>query len=190
VIHITESARERLARLIDHLDEEACLRLTPAGGSPLAPDYDLAIVDLDSRSEDDRLLESGGIRVLLDAGGSEEVIIDFLDGPDSSGFQVRPGDGGREVAQAPEGSLAQRVQRVIDEKVNPGVAAHGGRITLREVRENVALIEMAGGCQGCSLSQMTLRRGVERMIREAVPEILGVHDVTDHASGDNPFFTS
>lgn len=188
MIRFTERARERLTRLIDHLDEEACLRLTHAGGSPLAPDYDLAIVDLESRGETDRLVEADGIRVLLDVGGSDEVTIDFLDAPGASGFQVRPAaDTGRGAAG---GSLTERVQRVIDETVNPGVAAHGGRITLREVRENVAVIEMAGGCQGCSLSQMTLRRGVERMIREAVPEIIGVHDVTDHSSGDNPFFTS
>ena len=151
MIRITERARERLARLIDHLDDEACLRLSHAGGSPLAPDYDLAIVDLESRGDGDRLIDADGIRVLVDAAGPEEVTIDFLDAPGASGFQVRPaGDGGGGPA---EGSLTERVQRVIDEKVNPGVASHGGHITLREVRDDVAVIEMAGGCQGCTLSR-------------------------------------
>lgn len=188
MIRITERARARLAGLIDHLDEEACLRLTRAGGSPLAPDYDLAIVDLQSRGSADRLVEAEGIRVLLEGGESEEVTIDFLDEPGAAGFQVRSGDPG--PAAPAVGPLEERVRRVIEEKVNPGVAAHGGRITLREVRDDVAVIEMEGGCQGCTLSQMTLRRGVERMIREAVPEILGVHDATDHGSGDSPFYTS
>ena len=187
VIRFTERARERLVRLIDHLDDDACLRLTRAGGSPLAPDYDLAIVDLASREADDSLHEAEGIRVLFDGEPAAPVVIDFLDGPDASGFQVT-GEAGAAVAG--DGSLADRVRRVIEEQVNPGVAAHGGRITLREVRDDVAIIEMEGGCQGCALSQMTLRRGVERMIREAVPEIMGVHDATDHASGDDPFYSS
>lgn len=187
VIRFTERARERIVRLIDHLDDDACLRLSRAGGSPLAPDYDLAIVDLASRGADDMLHDAAGIRVLFEGEPATPVVIDFLDGPDASGFQVTGETG---AAVDGDGSLADRVRRVIEEQVNPGVAAHGGRITLREVRDDVAIIEMEGGCQGCALSQMTLRRGVERMIREAVPEIMGVHDATDHASGDDPFYSS
>ncbi|MEN8376361.1 MAG: NifU family protein [Gemmatimonadota bacterium] len=187
MITLTDRARARLTLLIDQLDDDACLRLSHAGGSPLAPDYDLAIVDLASRTESDRLVDAEGISVLLGEDSGAALTVDFVDGQEASGFQVR-----RTAAAgvAGAGTLAERVQRVIDERVNPGVAAHGGKITLHEVRDDVALIEMSGGCQGCTLSQMTLRRGVERMIREAVPEILGVHDVTDHTSGDNPFYTA
>jgi Fe/S biogenesis protein NfuA len=186
MIRFTDRARERLVSLIEHLDEDACLRLSRAGGSPLAPDYDLAIVDLDSRESGEGLVEADGIRVLLRDEPAEPFLIDFHDGPGASGFQVRSEGGGGDPAG---GSLEERVRRVIEERVNPGVASHGGRITLLEVRDDVAVIEMEGGCQGCSLSQMTLRRGVERMIREAVPEILGVHDATDHASGESPFYS-
>ena len=189
MIRITDRARERLAVLIDHLDEDACLRLTRTGESPLVPDYDLAIVDFDSRAEEDRMWDAEGIRVLASEEPAGEVTIDFDDQADEAGFLVLgPAPSGEDACA--DGSLVDRVQRVIDERVNPGVAAHGGHITLKEVRENVAVIEMEGGCQGCSLSQMTLRKGVERMIREAVPEILGVHDATDHAGGENPFFAS
>jgi Fe/S biogenesis protein NfuA len=187
VIRFTDRARERLARLIDHLDEDACLRLSRSGGSPLAPDYDLAIVELDSRAGDEGLIEADGIRVLMPDDPPGPLLIDFHDGPGPSGFQVH-GEGA--AIPSSGGSLEERVRRVIEDRVNPGVASHGGHITLVEVRDDVAVIEMEGGCQGCSLSQMTLRRGVERMIREAVPEILGVHDATDHASGERPFFES
>ena len=72
--------------------------------------------------------------------------------------------------------------------VAPMIAAHGGRIALVEVRENVAYLEMSGGCQGCGMARVTLRHGVERMIREAVPEIAGIVDVTDHAAGTRPYY--
>ena len=60
-------------------------------------------------------------------------------------------------------------------------------ISLVDVEETEIYVEMGGGCQGCALSRMTLRQGVERMLREAVPELTAVHDITDHASGENPY---
>ncbi len=57
-----------------------------------------------------------------------------------------------------------------------------------DVQSTEIFLEMSGGCQGCARSRMTLRQGVERMLRQAVPELTAVHDVTDHASGQNPYF--
>ncbi len=92
------------------------------------------------------------------------------------------------VAEAPTGEIADRVRQVLDTQVNPAIAAHGGMISLVSVEDTEIYVEMSGGCQGCALSRMTLRQGVERMLRQAVPELTAVHDVTDHASGENPFF--
>lgn len=89
----------------------------------------------------------------------------------------------------PKGPEADAVQTLLDDKVNPAVAAHGGRITLIDVADHVAYVRMEGGCQGCSASAITLQRGVENAILSEVPTIQGVVDVTDHASGANPFFT-
>lgn len=77
---------------------------------------------------------------------------------------------------------------MLDTQVNPAIAAHGGEISLVDVQSTEIFLEMSGGCQGCALSRMTLRQGVERMLRQAVPELTAVHDVTDHASGQNPYF--
>ena len=77
---------------------------------------------------------------------------------------------------------------MLDSQVNPTIAAHGGKIELGDVRDTEIYLEMSGGCQGCAMSRMTLRQGVERMLRQSVPEITAVHDVTDHASGVNPYF--
>ena len=86
------------------------------------------------------------------------------------------------------GELAQRVLAVLDDQVNPSIAMHGGRADLVAVEENVVYVRLSGGCQGCGLAQVTLSQGIEVALREGVPEIVSVVDVTDHASGANPFY--
>jgi Fe-S cluster biogenesis protein NfuA len=86
------------------------------------------------------------------------------------------------------GPLAERVQRVFEEVINPGIAAHGGYVELVDVSEDTLYIRMGGGCQGCAASQATLRMGIERMVREQVPEIGEIVDVTDHAAGLTPYY--
>ena len=85
-------------------------------------------------------------------------------------------------------SLSTSVQRVLEEQINPAVGAHGGFIRLIEVKDDIAYIQFEGGCQGCAMANVTLRQGVEVMIKEQIPEIVAIVDVTDHASGTNPYF--
>lgn len=91
--------------------------------------------------------------------------------------------------EPPTGPEAEAVMQLLDEKVNPAVAAHGGRITLIDVTDHVAYVRMEGGCQGCSASAVTLQQGVQNAILTEVPSIQGVVDVTDHSMGENPFFS-
>ena len=84
--------------------------------------------------------------------------------------------------------LSERVQGILDSEVNPAVAAHGGRVSLVDVAEGRVHIRLEGGCQGCSLAEVTIRQGVERLLRTRLPEIVGVVDTTDHGAGTNPFF--
>ncbi len=84
--------------------------------------------------------------------------------------------------------LALRVTAVLADEINPSIAAHGGRADLIGVVENTAYVVMGGGCQGCGLAAVTLSQGITVAIKEAVPEIEEVVDVTDHASGANPFY--
>ena len=92
------------------------------------------------------------------------------------------------VRAAPGSSPSTSAQRVLDEQVNPAVRGHGGFIRLMEVKDDTAYIRFEGGCQGCAMAEVTLRQGVEVMIKEQVPEIVAIVDVTDHASGTNPYF--
>jgi Fe/S biogenesis protein NfuA len=84
--------------------------------------------------------------------------------------------------------LAQQVVKVIEEKVNPSIAGHGGFAQLVGVEGDTVWLKMGGGCQGCAASKMTLRQGIEVAIKEHVPSIVNVIDVTDHQAGDNPYY--
>ena len=84
--------------------------------------------------------------------------------------------------------LTTRVQELIDSTINPAVAGHGGFVQLIDVKENKVYLQMGGGCQGCGAADVTLKSGIERLIKEEIPEIEEVLDTTDHASGDNPYY--
>jgi NFU1 iron-sulfur cluster scaffold homolog, mitochondrial len=84
--------------------------------------------------------------------------------------------------------IKQKVQEVLDRQINPSVASHGGFVDLINIENNNVYIRMGGGCQGCGAADMTLKMGIERMIREAIPSIGAVLDVTDHAGGSNPYY--
>jgi Fe/S biogenesis protein NfuA len=146
------------------------------------------------RAEDEKALDAGGFMVFYrstDAEPLEGATVDYVERVNESGFEVRPAGAGATPGARrpgiPTGPIADRVRDVLESQVNPAIAAHGGMISLVDVEETDVYVEMSGGCQGCALSRMTLRQGVERMLREAVPELTAVHDVTDHASGDNPY---
>ena len=80
--------------------------------------------------------------------------------------------------------------QVLEEQINPAIAAHGGRAELVAVEDGVAYLRLGGGCQGCGMAAVTLSQGIEVAILDAVPEMTQVVDVTDHASGTNPYFES
>ncbi|MDH4038125.1 MAG: NifU family protein [Candidatus Krumholzibacteria bacterium] len=88
---------------------------------------------------------------------------------------------------APE-ELRRRVQQVLDTMINPAVASHGGVVSLLDVNNNTVFLEFGGGCQGCGMVSVTLKYGVERAIRDEVPEVGEILDTTDHASGRNPYY--
>ena len=81
-----------------------------------------------------------------------------------------------------------KVQQVLDDMINPGVAAHGGFVELLDVQDDNVFIRMGGGCQGCGAADVTLKMGIERLIRDQVPQVREIFDTTDHASGQNPFY--
>jgi len=88
----------------------------------------------------------------------------------------------------PDAALLHAVEELLERQVNPSVAAHGGHIAADRVADGIVYLRMSGGCQGCAASSATLREGVERMLRAALPQIREIVDVTDHAAGSTPFY--
>lgn len=89
----------------------------------------------------------------------------------------------------PDGRTAERIQSVLDRLVNPALATHGGGAVLIDFREGIAYVELTGGCQGCSMAGATMRDSIDTSLRNAIPEVREVRDVTRHAKGTRPFYS-
>ena len=105
--------------------------------------------------------------------------------------EASPGVPPEVLAAGITGPLALRIVSVLEQSVNPSIASHGGRADLLalDADEGIAYLRLSGGCQGCAMSQMTLKQGIETTLLEEVPELKRVIDVTDHGGGENPFYS-
>lgn len=191
-LNITERAQSVVRSFIEQSEvEHLALRITAHDGGIGAPRFELTLVADSDQEEDDVRIDMGDFLVFVSGESADRLegaTVDYVERVNESGFEIRPATRPLRVSDPPQGELASKVKEVLDAQVNPAVSAHGGEIVLVDVQGTEVFIEMAGGCQGCALSRMTLKQGVERMVRQAVPEITAVHDVTDHTSGDNPFY--
>ena len=190
MITLTDGAREVVRDYMDQSDGEfTALRISIAGGTPLSPNFELTLVGPDDIRESEQKVDVGDVTIVIEEEFRprlEGATVDFVQRVNESGFEVKLA----KTVKLPtlDGPLADRVKSVLDAEINPAIASHGGSITLVGVEGTEIYLEMGGGCQGCAMSRMTLRQGVERMVRQAVPEVTVIHDVTDHSSGENPFF--
>ena len=79
---------------------------------------------------------------------------------------------------------------LLDQYINPAIASHGGFVKLIKIEDRDVYLEMGGGCQGCAASQATMKNGVEKAIRDALPQIREIIDITDHTAGENPYYSN
>ncbi|HET7224462.1 MAG TPA: iron-sulfur cluster assembly accessory protein [Candidatus Eisenbacteria bacterium] len=186
MIHVTDIAREKIQGLLQAEGRQGlALRFAVEGRGPGGWQYRLGFVGPEERQADDHAFDAGGFQVLVDPASLEHVdgtTIDFVETPEQSGFRI---DNPNPVWKDP---VAQAVQKVLDEEINPAVASHGGFVTLLDVKEDVVYIQLGGGCQGCGMVDVTLKQGIEVRIRELVPSIREIVDSTDHAGGRNPYY--
>ena len=164
--------------------EDISLRVFVQGGRT---GYDYGF-KFDTPQEGDLIVRQDGFDLVVD-GFSYHLMrgarVDFVANVDGGGFSVsNPNE-----PDPSDDPLFARAQRFIDEHINPGVASHGGSVTLLEIKDGDAFVELGGGCQGCGMADVTLKHGIERMLKENISEIQNVYDTTDHASGGNPYFT-
>jgi Fe/S biogenesis protein NfuA len=186
MIPITAAAQKQLAETLAAQDEkDYCLRLSVTGRGPQGFEYELALLRQHERPENDLVVETDTITVLVDPGSADNLkgaTLDYVEQQGSYGFKI---DNPNPLWTDP---VALKVQRVIDTEINPGVATHGGHVVLLDVKDSKAFIKLGGGCQGCGMADVTLKQGIEIAIKRAVPEIVDVLDSTDHAAGENPFY--
>ncbi len=192
MITLTDGALEVVRSYMDQSDGEfTALRIGISGGTPLSPDFELTLVGPDDIRKSEQRVDVGDLTIVVEeefVPRLEGATVDFIQRVNESGFEISLAETAQAAAPTLEGPLAERVKTVLETEINPAIASHGGTITLVGVEDTEIYLEMGGGCQGCAMSRMTLRQGVERMVRQAVPEVTVIHDITDHASGENPFF--
>ena len=147
--------------------------------------YSIQFIELSDTPAENISIDFENIPVLV----SKEVI------PYLEGTEVDLNDKGELEAFNPNmsiteisGSVEEQIQHVLDEEVNPMVASHGGVVSLLEVKDHNAFLEFGCGCQGCGMIDVTLKQGVEVMIKAQIPDIEAIYDVTDHAGGTNPYY--
>ena len=191
MITLTDKALEVVRGYIGQDDSEFTALRIGISGTPLSPDFELTLVGPDDIRESEQSVDVGELTIVVEeesVSRLEGATVDFVQRVNESGFEVSLAKTEQPAAPILEGPLAERVKTVLETEINPAIASHGGVITLVGVQDTEIYLEMGGGCQGCAMSRMTLRQGVERMVRQAVPEVSVIHDVTDHESGENPFF--
>jgi Fe-S cluster biogenesis protein NfuA len=91
-------------------------------------------------------------------------------------------------AMPPESEIRKKVQNLLEKEINPALGMHGGWVELLDVKKNSVYLRLGGGCQGCGSAHMTLKMGIEKAIREQIPEVGEILDATDHAAGRNPYY--
>jgi Fe-S cluster biogenesis protein NfuA len=134
--------------------------------------------------------------VILEAGGSPGAVLPVLGRIETQIRSAVPGVTAVRLAAdlspspPPEaGDLGSPAQRILDAEVNPAIAAHRGHVTVDSAGGGWVRIRLEGGCQGCSLAEVTIRQGIEPLLRARLPSMTGVADVTDHEAGTDPFFS-
>ena len=185
MLNVTDAAHQKIVELIRNTEAPVLgIRIIAEATSPTSPEYSLAFVQEGEDFEDDTILEYEEYRVFIDPESvrlMDGVRLDFLM---QGGFRID-----RPVPDVLlEGPVAEKLQKVINDQINPALALHGGFVQLIDVKDDTAYIELGGGCKGCGMVDVTLKQGIEVMIKQHVPEIKNILDSTDHASGTNPYY--
>jgi Fe/S biogenesis protein NfuA len=186
LLTVTPAARDKIdgVRTFNNFPE-AVLRLRVAARQGPRFQYEIALEDPRDRTDSDLAVDLDGLQVVMDPTSAADLAGATIDlDPEVTGGGLRidnPNEGWKDP-------VAQAVQDVIDRQINPGVGSHGGMVTLVDVRDGTAFMRFGGGCQGCAAVDVTLKQGVETAVRQAVPAISAIVDVTDHDAGANPYY--
>ncbi len=195
ILTVTEGAINQI-RELQHGDVTLGIRIAVVGDpTPMGYRTELGFMQRTMHGADDVVQDVDDVWFIMDKTSAEALqgaVIDFDETKFQGGFHIQYAPD--KLVEVPPSKmwgdeLSTQVQKVIDNRLNPGLKSHNGFVELLEVRGEKAYIEMGGGCKGCAGAFMTLKQGIEKAIFAEVPEIKEVLDVTEHADGTNPYYT-
>ena len=198
LLGITESALTKIIEIRDGEDDADTLglRISVTGINGVEYAYDLAFESVAETDDTDVRYTVGDLTVMLPADDIDKLrgaTLDIPNNPVQGGLVIRnpnrPNPLGDLGPLELTGSLAEKVTALLEQRINPSLASHGGFASLVGVDGDKVYVTMGGGCQGCSMSAITLTEGIRAAIIEALPEVSEVLDATDHTAGENPFYT-
>ena len=201
-LRVTPSALEQVVSILAAEDDPEALglRVEVTGARGQEYTYDLSFAERAESADDDLVYQQGDLVVMIPADSVDPLWGATLDLPSTEGqggLVIRnPNRPDPLAAGGPEieltGTVTERIEQLLSQSINPMLASHGGFASLVEVVELdegvKAVVTMGGGCQGCAVSAVTLREGIQKAIVERIPEVVEVVDVTDHDAGENPFY--
>jgi Fe/S biogenesis protein NfuA len=198
VFTTTDAARDKIleVRAAEEGADKLALWVTVTGESGGAYTYDMSFRPLEDAGDTDVVQHHDDLPIVIDADSVTALTGAVLDFSASGMVMQNPNKPAARspLADRPEadlsGPIPQAVIQLLEEQINPAIAAHGGRADLVAVDDGIAYVRLSGGCQGCGMASVTLGQGIEVAILDNVPEITEVVDVTDHASGTNPYYES
>jgi Fe/S biogenesis protein NfuA len=192
MIEITKSAQEYFARLIaqQEMDDIGLHLSVLKPGTPLAS-CDLQFHVPGQSGAEEIEINYDQFNLYVPAGSErwlEEAKIDFEESDTGGQLTIKaPGIKGNKPADSAD--LAEKIAWVLEAEINPGLASHGGMVSLEQITaENEVVLRFGGGCHGCGQVNVTLQEGIEKTLKEYFPEVAAVIDATDHASGENPYY--
>lgn len=192
MVSITEPAQDYLAELLkkQEVDGIAVRIFILDAGTPRAETC-ISFCRPGEEKEDDEMQEYESFKAFIDTPSIpflEDAVVDFQ--KDSMGGQLTIKAPNSRMPKINDDSpIEDRVNYVLYNEINPGLAAHGGMVTLEEIHEDtVAVLRFGGGCQGCGMVDVTLKDGVEKTLLAQIPQLTEVRDVTDHSITENAYY--
>ena len=192
MIIISDAAQAHFSKLLEKQPDGTNIRVFVMNAGTPNAECGVSYCPMDAIEPEDIRLPFTGFDALIDPQSApflEEAAIDFVS--DQMGSQLTlkaPNAKMRKVDD--DAPLIERIEYVIHSQVNPSLAGHGGKVTLLEITEDgYVILQFGGGCNGCSMVDVTLKEGIEKQFLELFPnEIKGVRDATDHLRGDHSFY--
>ena len=191
MIEISEAAQGYLRDLLAKQDAEGIgIRVFVANPGTPSAETCIAYCRPGEEQEDDVRVEYDGLTAWFEKRSERflaEAEVDFVE--DRLGGQLTIKAPNARVPNVDADSpIEDRINYILYNEINPSLAAHGGMVSLLEVVEDEAVLQFGGGCQGCAAVDVTLKQGVEKTLREQVPDLKGIRDSTDHTVTENAYY--